>query len=186
MEWFSTLIRSFTGLFKWWIITMPWEHAVRVRLGRHISVHRKGGVIFRIPYVDKIFVQNVRDRVSCTTPQTLTTSDGQTITLCAAIRFSIKDILPMYQKLHQASETIKNEVEGLFSEYVIGHTSAECQPHLVTAYVQENLDLSRYGLELTSVLVTDFARVRTYRMITGSMVERWVEDELSTRPQYRD
>lgn len=186
MEWFSTLVRSFTGLFKWWLITMPWEHAIRVRLGKHVTVHKKGGVIFRIPYVDQVFVQNVRERVSATTAQTLTTVDGHTITLAACLRYRIEDILPLYQRLHQAAETIQQEIEGLFSEYIITHEVGECTPELVIGHVLEHLDVSQYGLYLKSVFLTDFARVRTYRLIQGAMDARWIEDELRTTSNRRD
>ena len=168
MHWLGELFSKVGSLFNWFFVVVPWEQAIRVRMGKTIT--KLGpGVHFQVPFIDRVYIQNVRDRVAATTSQTLTTSDGKTITLCAAIRFSIEDIVPMYTLLHQASDTICMEVEGHFSDYIISHTDSECTPELVLVHVLSKTCLEQYGLKLTKVFLTDFAKVKTYRLINGGL-----------------
>ena len=178
MHWLNTLFSKLGQLFNWWFVVVPWERAVRVRLGKRMSVIGPG-IHLQIPFIDRVYVQNVRQRVSATTSQALTTRDGVTITIQAAFRFKIIDILKLYDSLHQVNSTICQEIEGHFSEYIITHDASECTPELVLAYVTGMTDLEQYGLECVEVFLTDFVRVKTYRLIQGGL-DRYTSASIST------
>ena len=38
------LIREFFRLFQWWVIIAPWEQAVRVRAGKHLTLLQPGSM----------------------------------------------------------------------------------------------------------------------------------------------
>ena len=173
MSWLNQLFSKLFELFNWFFTVVPWERGVRVRMGKHMKVCQPG-IHIQLPFIDKVYLMNIRDRIHATNAQTLTTADGVTITLQAGIRFSIVDVMPMYNRLHQAGDTIGLEIEGLISDYVITHKADECKPAQVLAHVKDHIHLEEYGLDCTKIMLTDFVRTKTYRFIQGGL-DRYTE-----------
>ncbi len=178
MEWLQTLFNRFTEIFKWFWILQPWEQALRVRGGKKI-VKFNGGIHFKIPYVDYIFKQNCRLRVSVVPSMTVTTLDGKTITLAGALSYRVDDVEPLYQKLHMAEDTIARQTQGIITGYIAWHHFPDCSPATVLQHVDDTLSLEDYGLAEVEFILKDFAVVRTYRLIMGD-VETFVDHSLQT------
>lgn len=178
MEWLQSFISHFTGAFKWLYVLQPWEQALRVRAGRYITMH-DGGIHFKIPYLDYIFKQNTRLRLSEVGVQTVTTLDQKTITLSGALSYRVRDITPLYQKLHQPEDTISRQVQAIISTFIATHKSEDCGPQALMDHVKDNLDVEQYGLADTKFILKDFASVKTYRFVTGNL-ENWAAHTLET------
>jgi regulator of protease activity HflC (stomatin/prohibitin superfamily) len=163
------LLRSATEIFRWWVTIAPWESAVRVRLGNRVAVLGPG-VHLRIPYVDDVFQQSVRMRIATVPTQTVTTWDNRTLTLGATIGFQIVDVLRLYQTLHHPEGTIVNMVLEAIAGEVARTPASELQPASLAHRAASELDLERFGLGAVTVRITDFAFVRTYRLIQD---QRW-------------
>ena len=178
MEWLQGLIDRFSQAFKWLYILQPWEQALRVRAGKW-TVKHKGGVHFRIPYLDYIFKQNTRLRLSEVPSMTVTTLDGKTITLSGALSYRVEDVEPLYMKLHMAENTIARQTQGIISRYIAWHHFVDCSPTKLMGHVDNELNLGRYGLADVDFILKDFAVVKTYRFITGD-VDSWNDHALQT------
>jgi hypothetical protein len=178
MAWLNQLLTNFAEAFKWFYILQPWEQALRVRCGKHIQLHA-GGLHFKVPYIDYIFKQNTRLRISDVPAQTITTLDGRTITLSAALQYRVADITPLFTKLHMAEATIAQECQAILTEYIAWNDFKVCDPKSVMAHVQTQLNLELYGLEDVRFILKDFAVVKTYRFITGDM-DTWNDHSLQT------
>jgi hypothetical protein len=168
MEWLGDFLsRIFEGV-KWFFILQPWESAIRVRSGKKVRKYT-GGMHFRIPYIDYVFSQNCRVRISPVPAQTLTTLDGKTITLKGALRYYVEDVELLYTKLHMAEETVAQEAQAILSEFVPISDFDDCAPRHLRELVNNELDLKQFGLGGAKFLLTDYAVVKTYRFITGEM-----------------
>jgi len=178
MNWMSQITEVVRSLFKWWFIVLPWEQAVRIRIGKHTRLFGAGLHLF-VPFLDRVYKQNTRTRIASLSPQTLTTLDGKTITCVGSVRYKVLDVLKLYQTLHQPESTVCQEVEGLIADYIVTNTVDKCTPLQVSNHVARVIDLSKYGLGETEFFMTEFAVVRTYRLIGGNM-ERWSGHDLST------
>lgn len=178
MSWLQQIFSSFGQLLKWWFVVLPWERAIRVRLGKHV-VCFEAGLHFQIPFIDRLYVQNIRRRIAPIHAQTITTKDGRTVTLAGCLSYVISDIVKLYQTLHQAEATIMQHVQGLISEFVVNQNFDECSPQRITEEVDRGLDLGQFGLAQTKFFLTDFAAVRTYRLLNDGL-SRYAGDELDT------
>lgn len=176
MEWLQTLANNFVELFKWMFILQPWEQALHIRLGKKVRLC-KGGWYFRYPYIDSVWKQNTRIRFSDMPAQTVTTTDGHTITLAGAVKFRIFSIRPLYLKLHHAEQTITITVQGIVADYVTSHTIDQTSPRQIKEHVNRIVDLENWGLTDTEFELTDYAVVRTYRIIMGDLY-KYTEDTL--------
>lgn len=181
MEWLKELIDRFAEVFRWMYIVQPWEQALRVRSGKWIKKHN-GGIHFKVPYIDYIFKQNCRLRISDIPNQSVTTLDDKTITFAGALRYRVGDVEPLYMKLHMGEDTIGTYIQGILTEKIAWSEYRECEPEKLMQHVDKAMaaQLEEWGLVDCEFVLTDFAKVKTYRFITGDMGVEWRQNTLQT------
>jgi regulator of protease activity HflC (stomatin/prohibitin superfamily) len=158
-------MRRFAEGLVWWTIIQPWEEALRVRLGSRVR-KLPPGIHFKIPYADAIYRQSVRLRYCMMGVQTVTTLDGKTITLMATIGYTISSVEKLYGTLHHAEETIRQLSMSEVARFIQERPLLTCRPADIEKAVSSSIDLTKYGLLTDGIRITDFAVVRTYRLIT--------------------
>lgn len=154
-----------------WIVLAPWEAGIRLRLGKHVHVLRPGFNL-RIPGIDRVSVQTTRLRVAAMPSQTLSTRDGKNVFIGCNIGYAIANIRKLYDSLYHAEDTIRAIAQQIISDIVFATDSKELQPSDLAMVASEQIRprLERYGLTEISLSVTDFAVVRTYRLLSD---QRW-------------
>lgn len=165
---FQELLHKVGQLFVWIVIVAPWEQALRIRLGNRVRLLEAGWYLV-IPFVDRVYRQSIRRRLGIVAPQTLTTRDGFTITVGSAIGYNVADLKQLYNSLHDADDTIDSEVASLVSSYVASNDAAFCTPEKIEEFVRDKLKLSEYGLGSQEFYVTNYAKAKTMRFITGEI-----------------
>lgn len=178
MSWVKELFAGLRDLIVWWVTVAPWEQALRVRLGKHVQ-RLETGVHLRIPGIDRVYRQSIRRRTCDLSMQTLTTSDGATVTVAGSLRYAIADIELLYQTLHHAESTLMDLAGGIVARTITQLARSECTADAIEAAVRRELDIQQYGLTDAELYVTSFAFVRTYRLIQDG---RWSvqDDRLNT------
>lgn len=175
----ATFFTKIGNVFRWWVTVAPWEQALRVRLGKNVEV-LKAGVHLRVPWVDRIYRQSTRRRLSTVPTQTVTTRDGKTLTLSCAVGYAIGDIKALYNTVHQPQDTIETEFQAAVARFVARSTLSECTTEALVKSCLEDVNLERYGLVDVEFHVTDFAVVRAYRLMQGE-AKNWTHgDALDT------
>ncbi len=164
----------FFNAIKIWIIVQPWESGIRVRNGKHIKKLTKG-IYFRVPYFDSIYIQENRLRVASMPVQTLTSSDLKTLTINGAIGYVISDVEQLYQTLYHPETTIVNITMSEVAEFCYKNKLKDINPQNIEAAVLKRLNADNYGLKFEYFRITNFAVVRTYRLIQDNS---WVDEGL--------
>lgn len=149
---------------KIWVIVQPWQTGIRVRNGKKIK-KLSSGIYFRIPYFDSVFIQEARLRVSEVAMQTLTSKDLKTITLNSSFGYSIKCIETLYKTLYHPETTLQNIVMSEVANYIFKHDIINIIPEDLEAFVLGKLKADDYGLDFEYFKITNYAVVRTYRLI---------------------
>lgn len=149
---------------KIWVIVQPWQQGLRVRNGKHIK-ELAGGIYFRIPYFDNIYIQKAKLRVVSLPIQTLTSKDLKTITLSSSLGYSVKSIRQLYKTLYHPETTIANMAMSEMSNFIFSNDMSDIQPDKIEKAVLDRLNSENYGLKLDYFKITSFAVVRTYRLI---------------------
>lgn len=158
------IIDYIAKLFTWWVVVMPWEQGIRVTLGKEAKVIQ-GGIFLKVPLLHTVYVQEKRLRIIQPAIQTLTSIDGKVITVRCSLGYSIVDIKLLYNTISQPDSTIQNLVLGKISEYICGHNLEECSITSIESYVVDTLNSVNYGLKFENVKITDYAIVKTFRLI---------------------
>jgi regulator of protease activity HflC (stomatin/prohibitin superfamily) len=159
-----TILQRLGNLLIWWTTIMPWEQAIRVRFGSRQSL-LGCGLHWRIPYVDQIYRQSVRLRLTCLPIQTLSTLDGKTITLAGTFAYRIVDLAKLYNTIHHAETTVQFMAMSRIAAFVHSSSSKDCGPKAIEDALKATIDVAQYGLESDGVKIVDYATVKTYRLI---------------------
>jgi len=174
MNWLQQLSNWLASL-KCWYTVQPWEQAIRVRCGKHVT-RVASGLRVRIPFFDRVYVQNVRERVLNLPVQSVTTKAGECITLSGTVGWRLADVKIAYEQLHNPDDWILNTALAAIAETVYQSTG-ECSPESVGAEAMRRLQTKDFGrtrgIEIWNISITDLSKVRTYRLITGEGDIRW-------------
>lgn len=162
------------NVFKIWIIVQPWEAALIIRCGKRIKKVSKG-IYFKLPYFDSVYVQEIRLRIVSLPTQTITTQDGKTITLSGAIGYSIYDIEKLYKTLFHPETTLQNIAMANVSAIINKRKYKDINAQLIEKKTLSGLKELRYGIDFSYFKITNFAEVRTYRLIQD---QNWISEGL--------
>jgi hypothetical protein len=161
MNWLRELMEYLSHVFKWWVIVLPWQQGIRIRLGKHETLLNKG-MYLRIPVIDTVFIQNKRIKYIQIPTQTLTTKDEKTITISGAIAFEVMDIRKLYNTISNPDSTLTGIAMSKIAEWISTNFTVNCTPDKLHSNVQ--IDGDAYGLQAT-IKITGFAIVKTFRII---------------------
>lgn len=155
MNALAGIFQGLKSMLQWWVVIAPWEAAVRVRRGKRVKV-LGAGMHLRVPLVDRFFVQSTRLRITDLPIQTLTTTDGATITLKGQLAYRIVDIGKLYDTLHDAEGTLVNATQAAIAGVVTAADRESCSPGEIGRAVTERLSgwLWAYGLNSVAVTIT--------------------------------
>jgi regulator of protease activity HflC (stomatin/prohibitin superfamily) len=160
---------------KIWIIVQPWQTGIRVRSGKNIK-KLAGGIYFRLPYFDSVFIQENRLRVVSMPIQTLTSKDIKTITINGAVGYTIIDIEKLYQTLYHPETTIANITMSEVADFIFRNNLESINPNTIEKAVISKLNKEYFGLKFEYFRITNFAVVRTFRLIQD---QSWISEGLS-------
>lgn len=161
MNWVKDLFTYLSDFFKWWVVILPWQEGIRVRLGKR-ETHLKKGIYLRIPIIDSVFVQGVRLVYDQIPIMTIATKDKHVVTINGAIAFQITDIVKLYHSISNPKATLSGIAMSKISAYITSHDLADCNPLDIENNV--TFEKGEFGLE-AEIKITGFAPVRTFRLI---------------------
>lgn len=160
---------------KIWIIVQPWQTGIRVRNGKRVK-KLTGGIYFRLPYFDSVFIQENRLRVASMPIQTLTSKDIKTITINGAVGYTIIDIEKLYKTLFHPETTIANITMSEVADFIFKNNLDSINPNTIEEAVISKLNKDDFGLKFEYFRITNFAVVRTFRLIQD---QSWISEGLS-------
>lgn len=162
MQWFSTVLQSMTRLFKWWVVVASWEQGVRVRFGKK-TTRLDPGVHFRIPFLDRIYIQSTRTQVVHTYGQSISTPEGKVITFGIAVRFQIQDIVQLYNTVSDVGTVLLFDAISQASHLI--STETDMNPSLLEDKINDSLAKQDYGLCEVHASVVGFCQIKSWRFI---------------------
>lgn len=167
LQWFFESVRIL-------IVVQSFETGIRIRFGKKVK-KLSSGVYFRLPYFDSIYIQESRLRIVALPLQTLTTKDGKTITLNGSIGYLISDIEVLYDNLYHPEISIQNIAMANITSFVYDKRMEDLKINNITESVMDKLKRLDYGIDFKYFEITNFAVVKTYRLITD---KSWVDEGL--------
>lgn len=171
MNWLSTIFNDWTKPFKWWIVIASWEAGLRIRLGKKAK-RLNPGLHFKIPFLDRLFVQSIRLRTITRDNLNTTTKDGKTISICIAIDFAIADIEKLYDTLSSPETTINARVSEAIVHFIAATKLEELKLKNICEIMSQAAWKGLDGIfESTSVRIIGFSVCRTHRLLQNDYAQ---------------
>ena len=172
MELLGQLAQFLKEVFSWWFIVTPWEQVVHIRAGKKVKV-LKEGFYFKIPFLDQIYKQEIRLRAVDISMQTVSSKDGEAISVKSVMNYCIKDIYKLYNTISHPEMTLSGIVMSGISEYINNKLNSEISILELEEYITSKLNSVDYGLGDISVKIMSWAKVKTYRLIQD---QTWISE----------
>lgn len=166
-EQITLLFEQIAKLFKWWVIILPWEQGLRIRLGKK-KKRLCPGVYFRFPYFDTVVVRTTRLRAVPLSIQTIQTKDGHALSVFCSCGYAVGDIEKLYETLFHPDATISAMIMGFTADFIATHDLANINPKKIEESVMQKMNAEQYGLKDFRSNVLGFAAVKTFRLIQDS------------------
>lgn len=148
------------------------EKAVCLRLGRYNRTIGPGPH-WKIPFIDDILSDSIVTDTWNLPSQALTTSDNKEIIVSAVVRYRIDDIKKFKLDITDEESAIQDICLGVIRGALTSKSWIECQDRKVDTHItnQVKIEVSKYGIAVEKVRLTDLTRVRSYRLFTdGGMI----------------
>lgn len=168
MTWLTQAMSALGRGLALWVVIAPWEMGLRVRMGKRATVLHPG-VRFRIPGLDRIYVQSARVRTLCESGLTLTTRDGKVLTISFAVEFAIEDIERLYSTHANPETTIGSRVKSAIVRHVGERPANDIAPSEIEAAARAALYsfAGKAGLGELDARVTSFTFSRAIRLLVN-------------------
>lgn len=164
---FRWLAELFQGA-RFWLIVLPWERAVRIRLGKRTALLGPGCHL-RLPFLDDVRIVNNRLRIAQVPCSTVSTKDGKTITLAATLGFRITDPLVAMLTLMQPEVSSAAFAQSVIAGFLLERRLEEVKLPELEAHALAAIAHFAPGMRVEFLRVVDFAVVKTFRL----MQEGW-------------
>lgn len=158
-----------SGLMPWAVVK-EYSKGVKLRFGKFQKV-LDPGFYWIIPFVD-----DVEACVHVTTTldlpaQSVLTKDGESIVIKAVVKYSISDVEKFYCRVTDAIGALRDISMGSVYDVVKTMDWSELQeadlPALMTKEVRKQA--FRWGMDVSRVTVTDLSKMKSIRLIGGSL-----------------
>jgi regulator of protease activity HflC (stomatin/prohibitin superfamily) len=160
-------------LLNFWNDLMPityineWEQAVYLRFGKFVKIVGPG-LVWKIPFVDKLWATPVITQTVHLQPQTLTTLDEHNIVLKSIVRYHVSDSKKFLLNVMHASDVLVDTTQGIIRDTVEKTNWYDLENVNDTLTIEASKAVSDWGIEIERVTLTDLGIINTYRIMTDS------------------
>jgi len=147
------------------------EKGVRLRFGK-VNKMMDAGLAFKLPFVDNIIIQYVKDDTILLPSQKLTTKDGKTITITGMVLYCVEDVQPFVLNASVATQSIADVATGIISDVILQMTYHEILQSLdklsneISKAVRR--ECKQWGVKIEYVRLTDITTSRTFNVFKNS------------------
>lgn len=176
LGWIGQLIQWF-GMFIPRRVIIPTTHAgVKWVLGNKV-VPLGPGIHFYWPIVTELTTYPTARQATDLRTQTLMTTDGKTIAVGGMIVYEIRDIEAILAHTYDPEQTIKDIALSAIHDVLVTMSADELKLETELGTLSLRLrrrvrkELTKYGVKVLKVALTDFAFTRVYKVIQSTSQE---------------
>ena len=149
-----------------WIIS-PWEAGVRVRFGKHWK-EVWPGIHAKIPFFDAFHTMNIKRQIAPCPKQTVTTKDGELLTLSALLTYNIRHPATVWVKVQDFDESIIALAMQEIHVFVASRAARDCSYNAIVEAVLPVLrqNAFKWGAEVEDLGFGDLADVEAVRLMS--------------------
>jgi len=164
---FIQIMKEIMGFFFFMTVVDEFERAIILQFGK-FRREVGPGFWFHLPFcIDRVITENVCFRTQDINTQTLTTRDGDNVTVKVVVAYRVSDIKKFLLEIDSAKEAIEDSLYGSIGELVRHSTFDEMKGGEWHVDLQKKIrhTCQRFGIRIYKVRFSDFARMPAFRLI---------------------
>ena len=158
------VINFWSDLWPTFIIN-AYEAGIILRFGKYSrTVH--AGLHWKIPFIDRILVDNIVPATKNLAPQSVVTLEGRPIVISAVITYGIKDVEKFLLTIEDADAVLLNSAYGIISAAVQASSWEDItKPEFSEILYREiRKKAHRWGVDVIDVSLSALVPARSYRL----------------------
>lgn len=162
------IVIQFAELFKFWVVMMPYEGGVKLRLGKYVK-NLDPGWNWMIPFgIDQYEHEHTVPRTHSLPAQSVTLADGKQAGFEAVITYKVRDIEVALLQVENSDHAIQDSCAGQIAHTIMQCTWSELvesddwNDRVLKACRQRGF---KFGLEITNVQFSTLALMKNLRLL---------------------
>ena len=149
-----------------------YNNGILLRMGKFKRVV-KPGVVFKIPFLDKIEVQTIVTTTLSVPTQSVITKDEKQLVVKSVVKYNVADVEAFMLTVYDAIDAISDITQAIIKEQVALRTFKECIDNDFDNTVTKKLrvEVRKWGLDIERVTLTDIGQIKSLRLFNeGSLI----------------
>lgn len=149
-----------------------YDNGILLRMGKFVRVV-KPGVVYKIPFIDKIETSTVVTTTLSVPTQSVITLDRKNLVVKAVVKYKISDVELFLLNVYDAADAISDITQAIVKEQISSKTFDECIQNDFDNTVTKKLrvEVKKWGIEVDRVTLTDIGQIKSLRLFNeGSLI----------------
>lgn len=141
-----------------------YDEGVLLRRGLFYK-HVKGGIYFKIPFLDEVISVNVVTTTMELPAQSLYTKDKKHIVCKAIIKYSVEDVKTLLLETRDAVDAISDTTQGIIKDEIMDLNLSEIAKDTDNAItIRARREAKRWGIKIDKVTFTNLGEIKSIRL----------------------
>lgn len=170
------IIQQINNLLPFCVI-FEYEEGVRFRFGRAVKTLNssnglfRSGFHFKIPYGDEIMTGVCVETTLTLPAQSLTTLDGEPITVKGMVKYRIDDMKAHFTAVTDATDALSDISCGVVKKIIADKSWKDCQVNEIDNDITKKIrsQVKKYGIEIIQFTFTDIAKGKALRLFNENI-----------------
>lgn len=165
LDFLRELVTMLWEHIKFWVVIDHFNAGVRLRLGKPKGV-LYSGLHWKIPFMDEILIHMIKTRTLDLSRQSITTKDGEAVTIEATIKFDVSDVETLLLEVNSAEDALGDMTKGIIRKVLMGMEWQECNDGEADKRITSRAKTEgvKWGINVSSVTITSMVKGRVLRI----------------------
>lgn len=149
-----------------------YNNGILLRMGKFVRVV-KPGVVFKIPFLDKIEVVTIVTTTLSVPTQSVITKDKKQLVVKSVVKYKISDVELFMLNVYDSTDAISDITQAIVKEQISLRTFEECTDNDFDNTVTKKLrvEMKKWGIEVDRVTLTDIGQIKSLRLFNeGALI----------------
>ena len=149
-----------------------YNNGILLRMGKFVRVV-KPGVVFKIPFLDKIEVVTIVTTTLSVPTQSVITKDKKQLVVKSVVKYKIADVELFMLNVYDSTDAISDITQAIIKEQISLRTFEECTDNDFDNTVTKKLrvEMKKWGIEVDRVTLTDIGQIKSLRLFNeGALI----------------
>jgi len=149
-----------------------YNNGILLRMGKFVRIV-KPGVVFKIPFLDKIEVVTIVTTTLSVPTQSVITKDKKQLVVKSVVKYKIADVELFMLNVYDSTDAISDITQAIIKEQISLRTFEECTDNDFDNTVTKKLrvEMKKWGIEVDRVTLTDIGQIKSLRLFNeGALI----------------